>query len=193
MKGFRGCLEILRVSAPAFVDRQSLVDRGVPPHAVYPVLGGLRFLGLVDEEGRLTSDISPFLDGTDVIGRRRVFERAYAAVLADVRFPVDEREDVDRMLMERHDVAPGVAAFCSTFFLWLAAESGIAVCPARRARRGRPPAHLAQLSDVARALMLAQALPDASSEDLRPFVSPADTEVPPPAERSVPAVRPRIS
>lgn len=191
VKGFRGCLEILRTSPPSRVDRQSLVDRGVPPHAVYPVLGGLRFLGLVDEQGCLTSDVAPFLDGSDVIGRRRVFDRAYAAVLADVRFPVDEREDVDRMLMARHDVAPGVAAFCSTFFLWLAAESGVAVSTSRRVRRGRPPAHLAQLSDVARALMVSQAVPDASSEDLRPFISPADVDAAPPAEPSFPATQPR--
>ena len=193
VKGFRGCLEILQTAPPTHVDRQSLVDRGVPPHAVYPVLGGLRFLGLVDDAGQLTPDLAPFLDGADVIGRRRVFERAYAAVLADVRFPVDEREEVDRMLMARHDVAPGVAAFCSTFFLWLAAESGIPVCASRRVRRGRPPAHLAQLSDVARALLVAQALPDATSEELEPFVSPDEAEAPRPVEPARPAARPQVN
>ena len=189
VKGFRASLEILRSSTPPVVDRQSLVDRGLSPHTVYPVLGALRFLGLVDDAGGLTADVAPFLDATDVAGRRRVFERAYAAVLADVRFPVDEREDVDRMLMERHDVAPGVAAFCSTFFLWLAAESGIAVCEARRARRGRPPAHLAQLSEVARALLLEHA-PVAAGEDLQAFVSRGETQRPPAA---APAVRPQTS
>jgi hypothetical protein len=174
VKGFRGCLDILRQSPPDVVDRQSLVDRGMSPHAVYPVLGALRFLGLVDDVGHLTGDVASFLDDQDVAGRRRVFDRSYVRVLADVHFPVDDREDVDRILMDRHDVAPGVAAFCSTFFLWFAAESGVPVVEARRARRGRPPAHFAQLSEVARTLLLGQATTTVASSDERQTFATAD-------------------
>ena len=170
VKAFRASLEILRIAPPAIVDRDSLVERGLSTHAAYPVLGAFRFLGLIDGRGHLTPNVEPFLDKTDMAGRRIVFETAYSAILVDVHFPVEEREDVDVVLTKQHDVADGVAAFCATFFLWLAAESGIAVAEVRRARRGRPPAHLAQLSDAARAALIAHARADA--DELDAFVKP---------------------
>ena len=192
VKAFRACVEILKVAPPALIDRDSLVERGLSPHAVYPVLGALRFLVIVDEDGQLTQNVTAFLDEGDLAGRRQVFEQAYAGLLRDVTFPIDEREDVDRLLIERHDVATGVAAFCATFFLWLAAESGIPVSEIRRSRRGRPPAHLAQLSDAAQASLRGHATGDRA--DLAAFVGPESPEngSPEVAPRSVPQARPAL-
>lgn len=148
VKGFRTCLEGLRRQPAEALDRQALVERGLSSHAAYPVLGALRFLGLVDDSGRVMPTIDAFLTD-DLAGRRVLVEAAYADVLRDVRFPVEDREDVDRLLVERHGVAAGVAPFCSTLFLWLAAESGLPVADVSRHRRGRPPAHLASLSAAA--------------------------------------------
>lgn len=156
VKGFRSCLQALSRNPADIVDRQALVERGLSPHAAYPVLGALRFLGLVDESGRLLPTIDAFI-GDDLPGRRALVEAAYAELLADVTFPVEDREFVDRIMVERHGVAPGVAPFCSTFFLWLAAESGMLVADLARSRRGRPPAHLASLSEAARDAMAAAA------------------------------------
>ena len=164
VKGFRTCLAALRRNPADVIDRQALVDRGLSPHAAYPVLGALRFLGLVDDEGRVLPTIDVFVQD-DLPGRRALVEGAYADVLRDVTFPVDERETVDRLLVERHGVAPGVAPFCSTFFLWLAAESGMPVADLARNRRGRPPAHLASLSDAARRAMAAALDGGASSSE----------------------------
>lgn len=157
VKGFRRALELLRLDAPERVDRSAMVDRGLSPHAVYPVLGALRFLGLVNESGRVQPALAAFLDDSDVDGRRTVFEAAYSAILPTIDFPVDDREAVDKLLIEKHGCAAGVAAFCSTFLLWLAAESGLAVGRVDRSRRGRPPAYLAQLSEAARLRLAAQA------------------------------------
>jgi hypothetical protein len=181
VKGFRRCLDILRVDAPdRRIDRRSLVESGISTHAVYPVLGALRFLGLIDGHGQRTPELQSFLDPDDLPGRRVVVERAYAEILETVDFPVEEREDVDLLLIERHGCAQGVAAFCSTFFLWLAAESGLPVAPAGRSRRGRPPAHLAQLSDVARGVLEKRA---AENAGLPAAFSPAEAALstPPPA------------
>lgn len=165
VKGFRRALEVLRNDAPERVDRAAMVDRGLSPHAVYPVLGALRFLGLVDENGRVQAALASFLDDSDVDGRRFIVERAYAAILPTLEFPVDDREAVDEVLVEQHGCATGVAAFCSTFLLWLAAESGLPVARLDRSRRGRPPAYLTQLSEAARdrlnAAAAEQALPTA--------------------------------
>lgn len=166
VKGFRRALEVLRsTDGEQRVDRSLLVGGGLSSHAAYPVLGALRFLGLVDRHGRRTPHLEPFLDEDDVQGRRAVVERAYAAILDDVPFPVEDREEVDRILVERHGCAPGVAAFCSTFFLWLAADGGLPVVKGLQPRRGRPPAHLAQLSRAARALLAART----EAEDHSPF------------------------
>lgn len=154
VKGFRSCLQALARQPAEIVDRQALVDRGLSPHAAYPVLGALRFLGLVDDAGRLLPTVDAFLTN-DLPGRRALVEAAYADVLRSVSFPVEEREIVDRFLVEQLGVAPGVAPFCSTFFLWLAAESGMPVADLSRSRRGRPPAHLASLSEAARLAMIA--------------------------------------
>lgn len=152
VKGFRRALDLLgKPPAPTVVDRQVLIDRGLSPHSVYPVLGALRYLGIVAADGRLTPTAAAFLAPDDIAGRRAAVERAYADVLADVPFPVEDREVVDQILIVKHGCAPGVAAFCSTLFLWLAAEAGMPVAVPGQARRGRPPAHLAQLSDAARA------------------------------------------
>ena len=150
VKGFRRALEVLRNDAPERVDRGAMVERGVSPHAVYPVLGALRFLGLVDDNGRIEPGLASFLDDSDVDGRRAIVERSYAAILPTLELPVDDREAVDKLLVDTHGCAAGVAAFCSTFLLWLAAESGLPVARLDRSRRGRPPAYLAQLSDAAR-------------------------------------------
>ena len=151
VKGFRRCLEILRdAEAGRKVDRQFLLEKGFWPHAVYPVLGALRFLGLIEEDGTRTSALQPFLTD-DVAGRVAAVEKAYGPVLETVSFPVEDREEVDKILIKQHGSAPGVAAFCSTFFLWLAAEAGLPVAVAGPRRRGRPPAHLSQLSPEAAA------------------------------------------
>ena len=168
VKAFRAALDILRTAPPTLVTRDSLVERGISAHAVYPVLGALRFLALIDDEGVLQPNVAAFLEPNDIMGRRRIFEQSFAFLLPDIKFPVDEREDMDRLLVENHGVAQGVAAFCATFFLWLAAESGVPVADAGRVRRGRPPAHLAQLSDAARAALLGQAM----DADLDAFIEP---------------------
>jgi hypothetical protein len=189
VKGFRASLAILRREPLASVDRQALVDRGLSPHAVYPVLGALRFLGMVDEDGRLCPAAAAFLDEGDIAGRRAVVENVFADLLADVTFPVEDREDVDRLLVERHDVAPGVAAFCSTFFLWLAAEAGYPVAELNRSRRGRPPAHLSQLSDSARTLLERNSRPRTDGlDDIGPVDAPAEQAAP--AAPQAPAARP---
>lgn len=183
VKGFRACLQALRTQPADIVDRQALSDRGLSAHAAYPVLGALRFLGLVSEHGRLLPTADAFL-GEDIPARRALVEAAYGDVLKDVKFPVEDREDVDRLLIERHGVAPGVAPFCSTFFLWLAAESGMPVSDMSRHRRGRPPAHLASLSEAARRAMAA-AVP-ARTDGRMPLempVTPAETPMLPPAAR----------
>ena len=72
VKGFRRALDLLRHEPPELVDRASMVDRGLSPHAVYPVLGALRFLGLVDPAGRVQPTLRSFLDDADVDGRGRV-------------------------------------------------------------------------------------------------------------------------
>jgi hypothetical protein len=177
VKGFRRALAVLRADLPDRVDRASLVCRGLSPHAAYPVLGALRFLGLIDGRGRPRPEMAAFLDETDVDGRRACFEAAYAAVLTDLQLPVDAREEIDQVLVERHGCAPGVAAFCSTFLLWLGAESGLAVAVRPEGRRGRPPAHLSQLSATARERLDASAagapLPSAfgdGSEEIGPAI-----------------------
>jgi hypothetical protein len=157
VKGFRRALEVLRVDPPERVDRASMVDRGLSPHAVYPVLGALRFLGLIDDSGRVEPALQAFLDDADIDGRRAIFQSSYAGILPTLALPVEDREDVDKLLVEKHGCAAGVAAFCSTFLLWLAAESGLAVARVDRSRRGRPPAYLSQLSDVARERLAAEA------------------------------------
>ncbi len=158
VKGFRRALEVLRQDAPERVDRSSLVDRGLSPHAVYPVLGALRYLGLVNASDRVQPSLQAFLDDDDVDGRRAVIEEAYAEILPTLDFPVDDREVVDEILISKHGCAAGVAAFCSTFLLWLAAESGLPVARMDRSRRGRPPAYLAQLSDAARERLSSQSI-----------------------------------
>ncbi len=156
VKGFRRALEVLRRDAPERVDRSSLVDRGLSPHAVYPVLGALRYLGLVSESGSVEPSMRAFLNDDDVDGRRAIVERAYAEILPTLDFPVEDREVVDELLVSKHGCAAGVAAFCSTFLLWLAAESGFPVAQMGRNRRGRPPAYLSQLSDAARERLASQ-------------------------------------
>jgi hypothetical protein len=95
--------------------------------------------------------------------------------------PVEDREEIDRLLIERHGCAPGVAAFCSTFLLWLLAESGLPVARLDSTRRGRPPAYLASLSPAARARMEAalaegEQLPEAFRTAERPSLKGDDTE-----------------
>lgn len=185
-------MESLRRQPADVVDRQALVDRGLSPHAAYPVLGALRYLGVIDESGRVLPPIDVFLTD-DLPGRRALVESAFADVLRDVTFPVEDREIVDRLLIDKHGVAAGVAPFCSTFFLWLAAESGLPVSDLTRNRRGRPPAHLALVSETARRAILANLAGLAPSDSTRGDgrlaldAAAAADAAPPPAARPRPS------
>ena len=123
--------------------------------------------------------IYPGLQFSMLVGLHRVpGSDAWVAVQQNGRVvQFEDREDVDALLIEKHGCAAGVAAFCSTFMLWLAAESGLPVARLDRSRRGRPPAYLSQLSDAARERLTAEAaeLPAAfgSAETARPADGPA--------------------
>jgi hypothetical protein len=184
VKGFRRCIAVLADGElPSVIDRDTLVEKGLSPHSAYPVLGAFRFLGLVDDDGSATPALRPFLDESDVAGRRAIVEVAFARLLEDIDFPIEDREEVDELLVERHGCAPGVVAFCSTFFLWIAAESGIPVARLSHSRRGRPPAHLAKLSPAAKACLLELERQSVAVESTEPAAEPIQA---PASARQVP-------
>lgn len=130
----RGMLDgvlLMERLAPDTVDRALLKQHGIAPGNEYKVLHALRYLGLVDAEGRATpnSRLLRTRGATRTEGLRRLVARAYADLLGQLDLETASRDDVHNYFVTRHNLSRDLAAKAAGFFLELCRMAGLPAAP----------------------------------------------------------------
>src|SRR3989304_1383343 len=127
----RGMLEGLRLlqkTTPARVDAAFLRTHNIAPGNEYKVVGSLRFLGLVDEEGSPT-DTSRLLKTrgpAQTQGLQQIVRAAYGELLSSMDLAQATKEEIYNHFITEAGVGPEMAAKTTRFFIDLCLEAGIA-------------------------------------------------------------------
>lgn len=106
---------------------------GLPRNMQYQAVNALKFLGVVDDKGKLTEKRSIFLEKKPDQVRKLVKER-YAPLLKSLKTPAD-RKDVIKAIRKVYNCGVSVAPLAATFFAWATETSEMNVM-GRGTRKG---------------------------------------------------------
>jgi hypothetical protein len=110
------------------IDKEFLVDKVVPSSNVYKVIGGLKFLGLINKDGSATDRMKSL----NVVGAD--FQKNLEKTVRDAYTSLFERiknleqalpEDVINFFRGEYDMSPNTAKQSAKIFVFLAQKSGI--------------------------------------------------------------------
>jgi hypothetical protein len=145
-KGLKAVLDQVQAhKAGELLAREDLHKRGLSSHWTYPALAALRFLGILDENDRLTG-LHPAFDREkpDRPAQQALLREAYSDFFEHVELPVANEEALRQRFQEVYKLSERVANSAFPVFEMLASEAGIqlAVQPAAgnagEAREERP-------------------------------------------------------
>jgi len=115
------------VSTPPHLDARELEEYGIPKHWAYHLLSTLKFLNLVEKNGKTTpalqslqmrgDEFKPNLEG--------VVRSAYAELFSKVDPAQDSRANVMNFFMKHYGISPSGAERATTLFLDLCRKAGI--------------------------------------------------------------------
>ena len=133
---------MLQRSKPSVLDTDYLRAQQIAPGNEYKVMGALRFLGIVDDEGR-PSDQSRYLqaEGEPLAQFLRLTLRAaYADLFASVDIVTATRQDIYNHFVIHAGLGREMATKAARTFLELCRHTKIGLSPelGERPRRGRP-------------------------------------------------------
>lgn len=165
-KGLRAVLDQLQLHrAGDAVSRDELHKRGVSAHLIYPAMAALRFLGLLDDQDRLTGRHTAFnRDAPDRPAQEAAVREGYADFFTAVDLPVESVELLRQKFQEVYELSDRVVNSAFPLFQYLGQEAGIGLTP----QGSRAP--IAEEGDVPsphRASPLPEELSDTDRELLR--------------------------
>ena len=139
-------LRLLQKTTPARVDAAFLRTHKIAPGNEYKVVGSLRFLGLVDDDGRPT-ETSRFLKTRGPAytqGLQQIVRVAYEGLFSFLDLDRATREEIYNYFITEAGVGPEMAAKTTRFFIDLCLEAGMSLGPGlnptkRTAERGASP------------------------------------------------------
>ncbi len=130
-KGTLQALQLLRRTTPNRIDTDFLRVNKLAPGNEYKVVGALRFLGLVDEEGRPT-DSSRMLKtkgATYTLALQDIVKRAYSGVFRGVRPSELTREGIYNYFVTEGGLGSEMATKATRFLLKLCRLAEIEIAP----------------------------------------------------------------
>lgn len=140
-KGMLEGLQLMTRLAPTRVDERLLRQHGVAPRNEYKVVGALRYLGLIDYEGRPTeaSRLLKTRGPVFIEGIRTITRRSYPQIFERYDLEHATRDDLYNHFVTEHQMGGEMATKALRFFLDLCKLGDMPMNPGLEARRGRRP------------------------------------------------------
>jgi len=126
-KGLRSVLDQLQLHrAGDALTRDELHKRGVSAHLIYPAMAALRFLGLLDDEDRLTGRHVAFSrEAPDRPAQETSIRDGYSDFFSVVELPVESVEVLRQKFQEVYELSDRVVNSAFPLFQYLGQEAGI--------------------------------------------------------------------
>jgi hypothetical protein len=126
--GFRAVLDHVQSSkAGDLLTRDQLHKRGISAHLIYPAIAALRYLDLIDDEGRLTGRHVFFnRDDPDRSQQEAIVREAYADFFKGMKLPA-EPGALKQKFQSDYELSDRVVNSAFPLFQYLAQEAGIAL------------------------------------------------------------------
>jgi hypothetical protein len=115
------------VSMPAHLDAKELEEYGIPKHWTYHLLSTLKFLNLVEKNGKTTTALQSLQLRGDEFKQNleEVVRHAYADLFLKLDPARDSRANIMNYFMKHYGTSPSGADKATTLFLDLCGEAGI--------------------------------------------------------------------
>lgn len=115
------------VSMPSHLDAKELEEYGIPKHWTYHLLSTLKFLNLVEKNGKTTTALQSLQMRGDEFKQslEEVVRHAYADLFLKVDPARDSRANIMNYFMKHYSTSPSGADRATTLFLDLCGEAGI--------------------------------------------------------------------
>ncbi|HLE02328.1 MAG TPA: DUF5343 domain-containing protein [Dehalococcoidia bacterium] len=135
-------VQLLQRQSPAKVDEVFLRSQGIAPGNEYKVVGALRFLGLIDADGRPTerAHLLKTRGATFTLNLQEIVREAYGDLFREVRPREATQEAVYNHFVAKARLGGEMATKATRFFRTLCHWAGIPLPEEPPARRGRAPA-----------------------------------------------------
>ncbi|MFO8101028.1 MAG: DUF5343 domain-containing protein [Dehalococcoidia bacterium] len=120
-KGMLQALQLMRKSTPPRIDGNFLRLNKVAPGNEYKVIGALRFLGVIDDEGKPTEKSRLLKTKGQVFNNalQEIVKEAYRDVFEMMNGNGCTHDDMFNYFVTKHDLGPEMAAKTTRFFLQL--------------------------------------------------------------------------
>ncbi len=115
------------VSMPSHLDAKELEEYGIPKHWTYHLLSTLKFLNLVEKNGKTTTALQSLQLRGDEFKQslEEVVRHAYADLFLKLDPARDSRANIMNYFMKHYSTSPSGADKATTLFLDLCGEAGI--------------------------------------------------------------------
>ena len=132
-KGLRAILDHVQAhQAGDILSKDELHKRGLSSHWTYPALAALRFLGILDEEDRLTGKHAAFnREQPDREAQQKILREAYEDFFAAVGLPLRSQDELRLRFQEVYDLSDRVTSSAFPVFQTLLEESGLVLVAPR--------------------------------------------------------------
>ncbi len=126
-KGLRAVLDHAQAhKAGETLSRDELHKRGLSSHWTYPALAALRFLGILDDDDRLTGKHLAFNpEKPDLDIQKKLILKAYSDFFDNVKLPLANLDALKNKFRDVYDLSERVTNSAFPIFQSLAEESGI--------------------------------------------------------------------
>ena len=126
-KGLRAVLDSIQARQEGEVlTREELHKRGLSSHLTYPALAALRFLGVLDDQDRLTGKHAPFnRENPDLKAQQEIIRSAYSDFFEQVPLPVRTLDELKDKFQAVYELSDRVINSAFPLFQYLAQEAGI--------------------------------------------------------------------
>ncbi|MBI4301300.1 MAG: DUF5343 domain-containing protein [Chloroflexi bacterium] len=138
-------LQLLQRASPSKVNEEFLRSHRVAPGNEYKVVGALKFLGLIDEEGKPTekSQLLKTRGPAYLLSLQDIIRSAYHKLFAQNNLKEANREDIYNYFVTEEGVGAEMALKATRFFLALCQIAGIELAassrtPSKKAIRTSP-------------------------------------------------------
>lgn len=131
-------LQLLQRQSPARVDEALLRSQGIAPRNEYKVVGALRFLGLIDGEGRPTerAHLLKTRGAAFTLNLQEIVREAYGDLLREIRPREATREAVYNYFVVKARLGGEMATKATRFFRSLCQWAGVPLPEEPPVRRG---------------------------------------------------------
>jgi hypothetical protein len=120
--------KLKNVNAPPHLDAKELEEYGIPKHWAYHLLSALKFLNLVEKNGKTTASLQSLQMKGEEFKRNleEVVRNAYKELFEKINPDSETRTNITNFFMKHYGISPSGAEKATTLFLDLCSQAGIA-------------------------------------------------------------------